>query len=104
MSEGQELKDLNVPRSYSGGTYSNIGGNRYYQKDVDTLARLGKKQVLKVQFDLEAFPAYLWHANESKRRFGFLSLFGFSCTILITWETVLAYGLFLFFRCWHAAG
>ena len=52
MSEGQELKDLNLPRSYSGGTYSNTGGNRYHQKDVDTLARLGKRQVLKVQFDL----------------------------------------------------
>lgn len=40
-------------------------------RDTDTLARLGKKQVL-------------------KRRFGFWSLFGFAICELITWETVLA--------------
>jgi hypothetical protein len=39
--------------------------------DSDTLALLGKKQVL-------------------KRRFGFWSLFGFAVCELITWETVLA--------------
>ncbi|KAJ4988312.1 hypothetical protein SVAN01_06247 [Stagonosporopsis vannaccii] len=37
------------------------------QKDQLALARLGKKAVL-------------------KRRFGFLSILGFSCTVLITWE------------------
>lgn len=36
-------------------------------KDDLALARLGKKAVL-------------------KRRFGFLSILGFSCTVLITWE------------------
>ena len=41
------------------------------QADSDTLALLGKKQVL-------------------KRRFGFWSLFGFAVCELITWETVLA--------------
>ena len=40
-------------------------------RDSDTLALLGKKQVL-------------------KRRFGFWSLFGFAVCELITWETVLA--------------
>src|SRR5205814_6600260 len=39
--------------------------------DSETLALLGKKQVL-------------------KRRFGFWSIFGFACCELITWETVLA--------------
>lgn len=39
--------------------------------DTDTLALLGKKQVL-------------------KRRFGFWSLFAFAVCELITWETVLA--------------
>jgi choline transport protein len=39
--------------------------------DIDTLALLGKKQVL-------------------KRRFGFWSLFAFAVCELITWETVLA--------------
>ncbi|KAH7121473.1 amino acid/polyamine transporter I [Dactylonectria macrodidyma] len=37
--------------------------------DKDQLARLGKKQVL-------------------RRNFGFMSILGFSCTILITWEAV----------------
>jgi amino acid transporter len=37
--------------------------------DRDQLARLGKQQVL-------------------KRNFGFMSILGFSCTILITWEAV----------------
>ncbi|KFA69706.1 hypothetical protein S40285_08105 [Stachybotrys chlorohalonatus IBT 40285] len=37
--------------------------------DKDQLARLGKKQVL-------------------KRNFGFMTILGFSCTILITWEAV----------------
>ncbi|KAF7552855.1 hypothetical protein G7Z17_g4037 [Cylindrodendrum hubeiense] len=37
--------------------------------DNDQLARLGKKQVL-------------------RRNFGFMSILGFSCTILITWEAV----------------
>ena len=46
---------------------------RNSEKDADTdrLALLGKKQVL-------------------KRRFGFLSIFGFAVCELITWETVLA--------------
>lgn len=39
--------------------------------DTDRLALLGKKQVL-------------------KRRFGFISIFGFAVCELITWETVLA--------------
>ncbi|RMZ84934.1 hypothetical protein DV738_g238, partial [Chaetothyriales sp. CBS 135597] len=42
-----------------------------FSSDADTLALLGKKQVL-------------------KRRFGFWSLFGFAVCELITWETVLA--------------
>lgn len=37
------------------------------ERDVQVLARLGKKSVL-------------------ERRFGFLSILGFTCTILITWE------------------
>ncbi|KAL2057520.1 hypothetical protein ABVK25_001904 [Lepraria finkii] len=70
MDQGQELETFNNSNSYA-GTYSDISGHRYRQRDEHGLARLGKKQVL-------------------KRRFGFLSLFGFSCTILVTWETVLA--------------
>ena len=48
MSEAHELRNLGNSRSYGAGTYSDIAGHRYHQKDVHTLARLGKKQVLKV--------------------------------------------------------
>ncbi|CAF9941995.1 hypothetical protein IMSHALPRED_003142 [Imshaugia aleurites] len=70
MSQGQELQNLDSNHSYA-GPYSAISGSRHRIRDEQTLARLGKKQVL-------------------KRRFGFLSLIGFSCTILVTWESVLA--------------
>ncbi|CAI7611555.1 unnamed protein product [Penicillium glandicola] len=42
-------------------------GEGIQQRDESTLARLGKRSVL-------------------KRNFGFMSILGFSCTILITWE------------------
>ncbi|GAW25778.1 putative choline transport protein [Rosellinia necatrix] len=41
-------------------------------RDDDALARIGKKPVL-------------------KRNFGFMSILGFSCTVLITWEGSLTY-------------
>ncbi|KAL8896390.1 MAG: hypothetical protein Q9192_003116 [Flavoplaca navasiana] len=41
-----------------------------YDRDRDELARLGKKQVL-------------------KRNFAFMSMLGFSCTIMVTWEGML---------------
>lgn len=49
----------------------NLSLNKAASRDSDTLALLGKKQVL-------------------KRRFGFWSLLGFAICELITWETVLA--------------
>ncbi|KAI1455326.1 putative choline transport protein [Annulohypoxylon moriforme] len=52
-------------------TFHEIHGSTYLERDSRGLARLGKSQVL-------------------KRRFGFLSIFGFSCCILATWETALA--------------
>ncbi|KAI1262204.1 amino acid/polyamine transporter I [Xylariaceae sp. FL1019] len=56
-----------------GVTFDEIHGSTCLERDERGLARLGKSQVL-------------------KRRFGFLSIFGFSCCILVTWETAL--GLF----------
>ncbi|KAI0015393.1 putative choline transport protein [Xylariomycetidae sp. FL0641] len=55
----------------SKSTFQEIQGSTYLERDSHGLARLGKSQVL-------------------KRRFGFLSVFGFSCCILATWETALA--------------
>ncbi|KAL8941810.1 MAG: hypothetical protein Q9211_001662 [Gyalolechia sp. 1 TL-2023] len=72
MDQDQELNQFTRASPPITGTYTELSGQRKHRKDAVVLARLGKKQVL-------------------KRRFGFLSLFGFSCTILITWETVLAW-------------
>lgn len=52
MTEGQQLGDLRTLPSYGAGTYSDIGGRRHHQKDVHTLAQLGKKQVLKVCYSI----------------------------------------------------
>ena len=55
-------------------------------RDAADLARLGKKPVLKVSSELLLEPLILALTMPLKRRFGFMSLLGFSCTILITWE------------------
>ena len=59
----------------SGGSMEDSAGRTAevaegFARDDAALARLGKKAVL-------------------KRNFGFLSILGFSCTILITWEGAL---------------
>lgn len=52
MPEDHEFSAFaNPPHVGGGGTFSNIGGNRYQVEDERTLARLGKKQVLKVCLD-----------------------------------------------------
>jgi len=48
MDHGQELGDLNNRTHPYVGTYTAISGSRHRHKDENTLARLGKKQVLKV--------------------------------------------------------
>ncbi|KAL8906010.1 MAG: hypothetical protein Q9207_002295 [Kuettlingeria erythrocarpa] len=71
----QELVPIGKPTQE--GTVNTIGGSPPHSKrdhDNSVLARLGKKAVL-------------------ERRFGFIAICGFSCTILITWEGVL--GLFI---------
>lgn len=49
MNQGQELENLASSHTYNAGTYSDISGRRYRGKDEHALARLGKKQVLKVR-------------------------------------------------------
>ena len=49
MDQGQELEDIASPHPYSAGIDADISGHRYRQKDEHALARLGKKQVLKVR-------------------------------------------------------
>lgn len=62
------------------------------KQDDLALARLGKKAVLKVcmeyRLSLEKRPNTQL-IDVTQRRFGFLSILGFSCTVLITWEASL---------------
>ncbi|KAL1965586.1 hypothetical protein VTN77DRAFT_5670 [Rasamsonia byssochlamydoides] len=63
--EGQELKSIRP------SSYEEIGPRQTLdERDREDLARVGKKAVL-------------------KRNFGFMSILGFSCTILVTWEGTL---------------
>ena len=91
MGDSHELRIVSSAPAYQGGTYIDIGLGKH-QKDENTLARLGKKQVLKVHID-DSIATYKSVGNDLlifiKRRFGFMSLIGFSCAILVTWETAL---------------
>ncbi|KAK5987045.1 Choline transport protein [Cladobotryum mycophilum] len=62
--EDHELGNVVAIKSY---TPRVMGGSDGEHRDSEQLARLGKKAVL-------------------KRNFGFMSILGFSCTVLITWE------------------
>ena len=55
-------------------------------RDDLELTRLGKKPVLKV---CKCISTYIFCIDELQRYFGFLSMLGFSCTVMITWEGVL---------------
>lgn len=46
--QGQELGNFESSQPYNAGTDAEMRGHRYRQKDEHALARLGKKQVLKV--------------------------------------------------------
>jgi amino acid permease len=84
MSEIHEMKVPGVvsrPEDYSLGdghpVNSNGGEKSFVTRDDKEMAYLGKKQQL-------------------KRNFGFMSMVGFSCTLMITWEGMLCvfvYGL-----------
>lgn len=68
MEDGYELANGSGAIKITGQNHHGQRGS--IDRDEADLVRLGKKPVL-------------------KRRFGFMSLLGFSCTILITWEGIL---------------
>lgn len=67
-----------------------IGSPSSNELDDANLARMGKRPVLKVKW--LAFDTFVRplpnerFTNSDKRNFGLMSMLGFSCTILITWE------------------
>ncbi len=66
MEDGKELQVMTQPQAVAEG---NDGST--YDPDRVRLQQLGKKQIL-------------------KRNFGFMSMLGFSCTIMVTWEGMCA--------------
>lgn len=84
MSEIHEMKmpdAISRPEDYSLGDNHPVNGDggekSFVTRDDKEMAYLGKKQQL-------------------KRNFGFMSMVGFSCTLMITWEGMLCvfvYGL-----------
>ena len=69
MEGGKELQDMS--QTEIGMTGIDRDDASSYDPDRVRLQQLGKKQVL-------------------KRNFGFMSMLGFSCTIMVTWEGMLA--------------
>lgn len=49
MDQGQEFEDFDSSHPHNTSSDANISEHRYRQKDEHALARLGKKQVLKVR-------------------------------------------------------
>ena len=79
-------------------TQIEVEGQSTSDRDRDELARLGKKQVLKVRAQiLTSIPQKLTYGQ---RNFGFMSMLGFSCTTMVTWEGILVYVALL--QCRHA--
>lgn len=71
-------------------TQVEIEGQSSYDHDRDDLARLGKRQVLKVR-NGQFLSAQSGRLTDGQRNFGFMSMLGFSCTIMVTWEGLLVY-------------
>lgn len=74
------------------------GGEQEYSiqdRDNLQLQRLGKKPVLKVCDRVGDQSANLITKHSLQRNFGILSILGFSCTILGTWEGLLGYVRFI---------
>jgi choline transport protein len=108
MSSATSSRDADaVPRAKSEGVQVSVSAgeprsqtrSKTEYMDNDQLARLGKKPVLKVRQIHSILgpvsPRLFLHQGHlsnqdrlSQRNFGFLSILGFSCTVLITWEAV----------------
>ncbi len=63
---------------------SNIGTKQ--KNDDNDMARLGKTPVLKALITSIRLSSAL---TSLQRNFGFMSILGFSCTVLVTWEGLL---------------
>lgn len=87
MDNGQSFGLYPVPVM---GRVDEHGDSKPHTRDEVDMARLGKKQVLKVRPCI-AKPcidvSVLTYGYQ--RNFGFMSMLGFSCTMMVTWEAIL---------------
>ena len=81
--KGFELDQIHVTRTPSDEQESGV--DKANRDELDLL-RIGKRPVLKVCVTSGKRRAT---AYPLQRSFGFMSILGYSCTILITWEGVL---------------
>ena len=81
---GQAVSDVSMAKESSYESFNSV------DRDRADLLRLGKKQVLKAWVsNVRMIKTLAYH---KQRNFGFMSMLGFSCTVLVTWEAVLMYG------------
>lgn len=90
MLDEREMSALRTPKGSTGIGQAEIEAHATYDKDQIELARTGKKQVLKVGFGPKTSAGFKYSVLiQSQRNFGFMSMLGFSCTLMATWEGVL---------------
>ena len=90
MHQTQELDTLRTPKASTSIRHVGIEAQSTWDKDQVELARTGKKQILKVRIGPMTFARSTSSMLiERQRNFGFMSMLGFSCTLMATWEGVL---------------
>jgi choline transport protein len=72
-----------------GGASPIQGVGEEMTRDEREMKFYGKKSQLKVRIPNDPAPECV-ETDEEQRRFGFLSIVGFSCSLLATWEVMLA--------------
>ena len=88
MDEAQELHLIGQPQLHRRGKTLEELATEEIDRDKLNLAKAGKKQVLKAGYAFALFDEK--NSDDSQRRFGLISMVGFSCSLMCTWEGLLA--------------
>lgn len=91
MNKGVELQDfVTVRGTAERATYIRPREHSERSKqDEAELALFGKKQRLKVRMLVLRRTTKNTHKSLHQRRFGMISIVGLTCSLMITWETIL---------------
>lgn len=87
MDQVEEMHALDSYASQKKGNVSEHSIREKDDRDRINLAKVGKRQVLKVCNFPPRVPELCPHLI--KRRFGLMSMTGFSCGLMCTWEAML---------------